>query len=498
MDTRKIVGQLVMPRIDFSLPQSITQAKKLVYEYGVGGFIVFNGETNILRKIILELESLSKEKLFFGCDAERGLGQIVKGETIFPFFMSQGAARDNNLISLQAEITAKEMIHCGINVLFAPVLDINTEPQNPIINIRSLGDNPTMVSELGTAFIKHAQRYGIICCGKHFPGHGSCNTDSHISLPEVSKPLEDLLNEDIVPFVKTFEAGLKSTMIAHVHYSKIDAESSVPATFSKNIVSKLLRKKTGFEGIIFTDSFRMGALNRFGKEADRAIRAVKAGCDIILDPWDPFSLLEEINYLISRDSKLLSQAEKSADRILKLKEDIIQIPHITKHSEKEQVVKEICKKSVCKLKGSTFRSKNAEVYILDITGDNHFSHTQPFIKVLEENGVKITKTHHINGNKNDKIEKTPHIPSILLVYTTVKAWKSSHSISENTKSLINEIFDRKTERVFISFGSPYVTSEVEADICIVAFDSLPQCQEATANILIGKEKVLGKIPVHIL
>ena len=157
-----------------------------------GGFIIFGGTRDTVGKAARELEAASRIPLLFACDAERGVGQIVSGTTLFPFTMSLGAIGDEELVYRQASLVAGDMRECGLNLVLAPVVDINTNPNNPIINIRSYGDDPGLVSRLSLSFIKGLRDNGILSCAKHFPGHGGTGVDSHIDMPVSDQSAEDL------------------------------------------------------------------------------------------------------------------------------------------------------------------------------------------------------------------------------------------------------------------------------------------------------------------
>ena len=220
------------------------QALRHVEKYSVTGFIIFNGEISQVKKYGIRPSKVkSKFPLFFGIDAERGLGQIVEGGTRFPFLMSQGASNNSRLVEQQAVNTAQEMKYCGLNVLFAPVLDINTNPDNPIVNVRAFGDEAGLVSDLGATFYNAVKNEGIYACGKHFPGHGSTDADSHVELPVVSKTVKQLLELELIPFKKAVESGIDFIMAGHLANDKID-NKDVPSIMSRQLITRLLREES--------------------------------------------------------------------------------------------------------------------------------------------------------------------------------------------------------------------------------------------------------------
>jgi len=496
------VGQLVMPRIDFNEKGSVDLAKRLVDDYSVCGFIIFNGEIEQVRKTLSELRSRSDYPLLFGCDAERGLGQIVRGGTLFPFLMSQGAADAPELLKEQARITAEEMKYSGMNLLFAPVLDVNSNPANPIINIRSFSDNPALVYELGIEFIKVIQESGVISCAKHFPGHGDCNTDSHVSMPEVKKSREDLLELELIPFIKTVNEGLLSIMLAHVNYKTLDPDKS-PATLSEEIIKNMLRGEIGFRGLIISDSFRMDALRNFGTEGGVAVRSIKAGCDIILDPTDPFSVIGKLNSSMQTDEEMFKCIDDQSDFVIKFKENNVgNESFLIKKTddEKNKVVNDICERSICRLKGGTMKAGDADVVVADIAEFGK-SVSEPFITELENNSFSVNNIHFLtNEYVTDSLKGIERsMNTIFLLFTSVRAWKKYTFLSEKLLNTLFEYMDGRKNTAVISFGSPYVMNQFkDVDIKIAAFDSLPPCQIAAARALTGKLGIVGKMPVNII
>lgn len=490
------VSQLIMPRIDFNVPETIDRARRLVEEFEVGGFIIFNGEREIVSKTTQELQSVSDIPLLFGCDAERGLGQIVSDKTLYPFTMSLGAADDEELVYKQASFIAEEMKYCGLNLIFAPIADINSNPDNPIINMRSYGDNPELVSRMCRAFIKGSQDNGILACAKHYPGHGRTGVDSHVDLPVLDTDLEVLQNNDLIPFEESIEAGVASIMTAHIAFSQIGQGNAV--TISKELVSDVLRDTLGFHGLVITDSLHMEGIIKLGNEEYLSKNALNAGCDIILDPQDPITLLQNLT-----DANLdLDELIPKVERILSTKQKCLNSKTSEISYRKElgtQLKEEIAKESVCLVKGSPLKSKQAYVYIFDVTkSEKDISKT--FTQYLEENQVNVNRVVVLDDSCKDNLPaQIPDDAAIIcLVYTTIGAWKKQSSLPDNFKTTLKELESASNETVLVSFGSPYVIrgfNNFKSILC--SFDILKECQLAAAEVLLSKLPANGKLPVSL-
>ncbi|MDP2277541.1 MAG: glycoside hydrolase family 3 N-terminal domain-containing protein, partial [Nitrospirota bacterium] len=272
---------------------------------GIAGFIIFGGELNTVRRGISELQKEADNRLIIASDLERGLGQHIEGGTIFPPAMAIAKAIQNSKFKVQSsklkilrdvfKTIALEARYAGINTIFAPVLDINTNPKNPIISTRAFGEDPESVSFFGCEMIKTFQSHGITACGKHFPGHGDTETDSHIKLPKIKKDIKSLSKAEIVPFRDAIKAGVKMIMMGHLSVPALDP-SGIPVSLSQKAVS-YLRKNLGFKGIVITDAMNMGALypptsplakgGCRGVEEEASLMALNAGVDILLHPTDP-------------------------------------------------------------------------------------------------------------------------------------------------------------------------------------------------------------------
>ncbi|NIP30537.1 MAG: hypothetical protein GTO02_11245 [Candidatus Dadabacteria bacterium] len=486
-DVKKI-GQVIMPRIDFNDSDSILESEKLVKDYGVCGFIIFNGTIDRARETINRLQSLTTIPLLFACDAERGLSQVLKGATYFPFLMSQGSINDVDLLKEQARVTSQEMAYCGFNLIFAPVLDTNLNVNNPIINIRSFGDDKSLVANLGSEYIQEIQKNGIFACGKHFPGHGSTDKDSHELLPVVNKTLADMQDTELVPFKRAIEYKVSCIMPAHISYPRMD-ESSSAATVSKIILEDILRENLGFNGLVISDSFKMDALSELGSENIIAKKAIKSGVDIILDPKDPKKLIVSL----SNDINLISDSlQSSLKRIsyyksfLKYKRNEKPIPDFTENSKVSKLISE---RSVCRLKGGEIKNKEGFVYIYDY--DN-----KPFddlFKILDMNFKMIT-----GDDIDDKLKNSTDTSLICIISTKVAAWTDSNLLPAKVKVFINKFSKFKNEKILLNFGSPYIVKEFDFfDTVIACFDSTTYCQRAVAKVLLGKIEAQGVLPVKL-
>lgn len=502
LNLRQSLGQVVMPRLDFRTSGSLDLAGKLVQEFQVGGFIVFGGDRESVRSAAEGLQNLSRLPLLFGCDAERGLGQIVAGGSIFPFTMALGASGDEGLAYSEALFTAGEMRQCGLNLVFAPVLDVNSNSENPIINIRSYGGDPELVSRMGSAFIRGCRDGGIFSCGKHFPGHGSAAVDSHSELPVLSLTREELFGSDLVPFQRAISEGADMLMTAHVALPGITG-SKDPATISDKVVNGMLRGELGYGGVVITDSFRMSGISKLGDEVSLSLRAIEAGCDIILDPQDPYKLLETLNEKASAGKLDEEVIHKAAERIISLKKSLppwqSENVGLTKEDGR-RLSERIARSSVSLLKGGSLKSSRALLCTFDVTESGR-DVTDAFARRLHDAGVIIEAVNVTASTDIDKLYRKTGDDTALVcaVFTTVGAWKNQFSLPGFMRAALERLSSAYEESVLVSFGSPYVVRGLDNFKTIIcAFDSLGECQSAAADVLTGAARATGRIPVAAL
>ncbi len=284
----------MMPRLDGNgIARRFGHYRSLVRK-GVAGFIIFGGRLETVRKYIALLQDDAELPLIIGSDLERGLGQQVKGGTLFPSAMACAAAVRNmeqrgeagqglKMFRAAYAAIAEEARYAGINTIFSPVLDINTNPANPIISVRAFGEDATTVAFFGTEVVRILQRNRVAACGKHFPGHGDTRDDSHLRLATVGQPLSGLRRRELRPFADAIAAGVRMIMLGHLKVPALDP-SAVPVSRSRAAV-RFLREKMEFDGIVITDAMNMAGIGHVHEER-AAAESLMAGADIILHPTD--------------------------------------------------------------------------------------------------------------------------------------------------------------------------------------------------------------------
>lgn len=254
-------------------------------ELGVGGFLVFGGTRSAVAALTAELHERSRVPLLIAADAERGAGQQFDDGVALPPLGALGFRGDPDVMRRAGQVTARDLKRCGLNWALAPVCDLDAEPGNTIVGTRAAGVDPARVGALVAAWIDGCQSEGVMACAKHFPGHGHADGDSHEALPAVTKSATWLERDDLVPFREALDAGVASVMTAHVAYPALDP-SGAPATLSARMLSGLLRQTMEFDGLIVSDALEMRGILAAGPDPQVAVRAVAAGCDVLLAPRD--------------------------------------------------------------------------------------------------------------------------------------------------------------------------------------------------------------------
>lgn len=296
------------------------RAEALVRDLGVGGIAMWGGDPWDQALVIDRLQSLARIPLLVATDNEWGLAQRVGGSSLFPKAMALGAAGEEELARAAGFVTGRETRALGIHMGYAPVADVNNNPDNPIINVRSFGEDPALVARLAGAWSDGAREAGMLSTAKHFPGHGDVATDSHIELPTVPVDRARLDAVELLPFRELVEAGrVDAVMVAHLWLPAFDPDEVVPATLSANVVNGYLRGELGFDGLVVTDALRMGGITRGWGPAEAAVRTIQAGVDLILLPVDAEVTVEALIQAVESGRLPAGRITESARRLLEAK-----------------------------------------------------------------------------------------------------------------------------------------------------------------------------------
>lgn len=324
------LGQMFM--VGFHGTTISDELKGMITDYGVGGVILFSRNIESMSQVkdlcnFLQELSIKSHKIPLLIAIDQEGGRVFRLKPPFKQYLSYGElgrTGSENTVRSNALLMADELIEIGVNMNMAPVLDVNTNPKNPIIGDRSFSSDPDVVSRLGSCVIKAFHEKGIIAVGKHFPGHGDTFSDSHLELPVVNHGVERLEGIEFKPFVNTFKTGLKAIMTAHVLYPALDPD--YPATMSEKIINGILRKKLGFNGIVITDDMEMKAISNNYSDEKSAIQSIKAGVDILLICHSHDKQIKMFNsILMALESGEIKEEriEESLYRIARLKKDFI-------------------------------------------------------------------------------------------------------------------------------------------------------------------------------
>lgn len=515
MSLEEKVGQLFMVGFEHSLGMKATQvnqqAESLVNDYHVGGFILFRRNvsspeqvvtlTNDLQKLALSGDA--QIPLLISVDQEGGkITRISEGVTVFPGNMPLGATRDKQLARQAAQLMGEDLKNLGIHLNFAPVMDVNNNPQNPVIGVRSFGSDPNLVAELGTAMIQGYHDAGVFTAVKHFPGHGDTSVDSHISLPTIHHDRKRLDQVELVPFKKAIEAGTDFVMTAHVTFPAIEPTPGLPATLSKRVLTDLLRNELGFQGIIITDDMEMGAIaNRYGT-GEAAVKAIEAGADMIL----VCHTLEKQKDAILAVQKAVENGriteeriDESVKRILELKakkmgnHSLVSQPY-RKHSKKMEIHKlaqTIADQSVTLVQGS-FEPLKSEQYsqLLVLTSSNENQVKQVFQNTGYRPTIKLIKELK-KEEINDILLESRSYSAVIVAVEDL----SKHAV---WRELIQKLSNEHSSVVVLGLGVPYDASFVPKEIPFIAtYGSTTPSLKAGAKAISGQLEMKGQLPVEL-
>jgi len=529
MTLEEKIGQMMMP--DFrkwngkDVIRMLPEIEEQIKKHHIGGVILFrenvvNAEQTI-RLVHDYQRAAEKLGLLVAIDQEGGIVTRLQGGTDMPGNMALGAARSAELTRKAASVMGSELGALGINTNFAPVVDVNNNPDNPVIGVRSFGESPELVAELGTAYIKGLHEQGISATAKHFPGHGDTAVDSHLGLPEVPHDLTRLRQVELVPFQQAIHAGVDAIMTAHVTFPKIDdtrvisrkdgTEIALPGTLSPKVITGLIRQELGYEGVVVTDAMNMQAITDHFGPVEAAVRAVKAGVDIILMPLGLAEVTGGIKKAVQTGELSEGRIDTSVKRILswKVKRNIFR-------TENPADVDQLIKRADAVIGSAAHKQVEAQaaahaitlvkdegVLPLDLQPEQtiviigtHF--VGNLSRAVKQHHADVSTVQVENGKLSEEQWRQIRAADVVLIgsYTFDTKGRSPQNPAMQLYQQI--IAAREQPVIVIALRNPYdIMAIPDTDAYVAQYGFRDVHFTASAAVLFGNEKPMGKLPVTI-
>ena len=534
MSLAEKIGQMMMPFVlgDYAPEGSASHERiaSMVTELKIGGVVVSVGSPTDVAVKLNDLQRHAEIPLLVAADLETGPGFrmrgavhsptniVLGGATDFPSLMAMGAADDPDLAYQMGRITAVEARAIGIHVPFAPVLDVNSNPENPIINTRSFGEDPERVAVLGAAFVRGVEEHGALSTGKHFPGHGDTDVDSHLGLPLIEADRERMDTVELYPFQVAIDAGMSGIMTAHITVPSLNGGNRDPATLSSAVMTDLLREEMGFEGLLFTDAMDMGAIDRGFGRREAVVRAVEAGADVILMPPALEEAIEGLAEAVESGRIPEARIDASVERILRAKFDlglvddptvaVDRLPEIVGIPAHMDVAQEAARRSITLLRNERdllplLGTRSARVLSVTYRRTNDLLAGRTFNANLRSVYPRLTAvTVDRNAGPADYagILRRASGSQLVIVslYVTAVSNSGSVAIPEETVDFIEELTRRDTPHVVVSFGNPYLLAEFpDARVYLLGWSGTEVSQRAAARALFGEFEITGRTPTRL-
>lgn len=519
MTLKQKIGQMIIA--GFPSREADDHIEKLIEEYNVGNVILFSRNIEKPKQLYdlnKELQKLALNSngipLFIAVDQEGGMvSRMPEGVASFPGNMALSAGGDENEAYLAGKYCGEELKALGINMNLAPVLDVNNNPYNPVIGVRSFGEVPQKVAKYGCAYIKGLQENNIIAVGKHFPGHGDTSVDSHLDLSSVNHDKERLKNVELYPFNEAVKSGLKAIMSAHVIFPAYE-EKSLPGTLSRNVLTGLLKEELGFKGLILTDCMEMKAIDKYFTTEKAAVMAVKAGANLICISHTLEKQIRSINNIIEavKNGEISEEAiDKSVDKIIRYKEKL----------EASEFVKssfENIKNQLNKREHVDFANRVSERSITIFKGKNYFPINGDNVLFISTDALAVNGADDLIENRsiNSSFKKafpktTTEIISIKPNEDVIKSLVKSSlnmekviictynaGLNKEQVYLVKEILKVNKNVMVIAMRNPYDIKEFTEVPCYVAtYEYTPLAIKSVIKLLKGQISGEGKAPVKL-
>jgi beta-N-acetylhexosaminidase len=521
MTLEEKAGQLVTVRYPGTFVNldndSLGKLESLIRNRKIGGLILAAGEVYETAYLLNRLQGASKVPLLVAADLESAAGTKITGATLFPPLMAIGAAGSEDMAYDMGRITAIEGRAVGIHMNYAPVVDVNVNPDNPIINTRSFGEDPGTVGRLTQAFIRGSQENGMITTAKHFPGHGDTAQDSHLLLPTVTGDRARLDKVELYPFKAAIEGGVQAIMTAHLVVPALDPTPNMPATLSPAIMTGLLRKELGFKGLIVTDALDMGGVTNAFSDEEMSLKALLAGVDILLMPRDPDLTVRTVIEAVRSGTVPMARIDESVRRILEAKARLGL--HRNRFVDVDAISRAVGSKpslgrayqafeaavTLVKNEGGALPlapGKKTAVFSLSSDLGDYFA-GQAFVTEMKKRSPELMAFFADGDTGQEALDDaaaraTEADVVVFALFSSLRSRKGSVDLDPKHVALVKKLAAGPAPVTVVSFGSPYFLRhfpEVGAYLCL--YRNTPQTQGIAARVLYGELETRGKLPVTL-
>ena len=520
------VGQMIIPSLTPNFmnnaSESFVEIARNIQKFHVGGYHAFGGDPMEVASLLNRMQKLAKVPLLITADLEGGPGYQFRGATRLPRAMVMGATGDEQLAYAAGKLTALEGRAMGIAVNFYPVVDVNNNPRNPIINIRSFGEDPALVSRMAAAYIRGAQENGEIATAKHFPGHGDTTQDSHLEMAIIDVSRERLEQVELPPFRAAIEAGVGAVMTAHIALPQVNPEKDVPSTLSRMVNTDVLRGELGFQGLLFTDAMTMrGVAARFTPE-EATVRAVQAGADIVLHPPSVEKSFNALKAAVETGEIPLERIETSVRRILQWKQkmgldknrlaDLEKIPEIVGSPAHLDTARTIMERGVTLVRDERrvlpLKTDPAQtVLCLNVLDSrNGWREGTPGRVFCSEiarrhnNTLEVAIDDSTPKEALEILKKLARASDVIVAggFVRVASYRGTIDLTDSQIDLLRALSKLERPFVFALFGSPYLLPHVpELPNYTLAFEYTPDAERAVVRAIWGEVPFTGKLPISL-
>lgn len=549
MSLEQKVGQLISVGVNATFLNQDSAAfnalRHQIVDNHVGGIILFRGPVYESVVLVNRMQELAKHPLLISADLEAGAGMRFDDTVNFPWAMATAATGNPEYARRAGDVTAREARALGVYHVYAPVADVNNNAANPVINVRSYGEDPAAVGRFVAAFVEGVQNAGVIATAKHFPGHGDTAVDSHRGLPEINVTRERLNSVELVPFRAAVNAGVGSVMDGHIALPRIDPtvitplprnrkvgpidtdeageivieKGTMPTTLSPKI-NAILRDDLQFDGLIVTDAMSMSGLTLYFTQEEASVRALEAGADQLLKPADADAAFRGVIAAVKNGRLTEQRIEQSARKILAAKYDlglvkqritpIDEIDRIVSGKQAGLLAEEIARHAITLVRNDAGLlplnlTPASKVFNLAITnGDDRLWITQTFNGTMSRGGIKLETIVLDDRSSEAEVKKAldaaGHADVVLVsMYGRVRSGQArSVALPEPGAKALNTLIERQKPLVGISFGNPYLLMNFpKLQTYMVAYGDMPSLQKATAEALLGKNNISGRLPISL-